>query len=206
MVTTVLDGQLDVDGHRLSVARMRPELGAALAAFHDALSPATVRNRFFTLHPHLSAAEVAWFCGVDHRDREAIVVMDGELIVAVARFDRLAAAPSRAEAAFVVADDWQHRGLGSALLQLLAARAREVGVEELVADTLVSNRAMQSVFRHGGMPTRASFDGGVTHVTVRVGPPAAPVSPAPAGAVTSEGAQRGAGAPSGTSGRGPRGR
>jgi GNAT superfamily N-acetyltransferase len=163
----------EIDGHQLVAVPMRAEMGPALVAFHETLSPATTRNRFFTLHPHLSPQEVEWFCGVDHVDREALVVLDGDDIVAVARFDRLAPGSTHAEAAFVVTDTWQHRGLGGWLLRLLAERARQLGVTQLVADTLASNRAMQAVFRHCGLPCRASFDGGVVHVTIEVPTPGA---------------------------------
>jgi GNAT superfamily N-acetyltransferase len=78
--------------------------------------------------------------------------LDGDEVIAVARFDRLAPGSPQAEAAFVVADAWQHHGLGAVLLQLVADRARQHGVAPLVAETLGTNRAMQAVFRHRGLP------------------------------------------------------
>ena len=164
-----MDGDaIDVGGRPLVVRTMDPCFGEALVAFHDGLSAATVRNRFFTLHPHLSAAEVVRFCGVDHVDREAYAVFDGAEIVAVARFDRLGPGAARAEAAFVVADAWQHHGLGAALLVRLAARARELGITELVAETLVTNAAMQAVFRNSGLPCTTHFEDGVVQLSVVV--------------------------------------
>lgn len=152
---------------RLRVVTMTPDLAGALVRFHDALSASTTRNRFFAVHPHLSAAEVRRFTCVDHVDREAVVALDGDdEIVAVARFDRLGTGATVAEVAFVVADRWQHHGVGAALFARIAALAAEQGVERLVADTLAGNRAMRAVFRHGVHPVTETFRDGVVHVTV----------------------------------------
>jgi GNAT superfamily N-acetyltransferase len=67
---------------------------------------------------------------VDHHDHEAIIALDpltGEG-VGVARYVRAGADPEVAEVAVTVVDDWQGRGLGRALLERLAARARREGV------------------------------------------------------------------------------
>ena len=164
-----MDGDaIDVGGRPLVVRPMDPCFGEALVGFHETLSPATIRNRFFAVHPHLSAAEVVRFATVDHDDREAFVVLDGGEIVAVARFDRLGPGSARAEVAFVVADAWQHHGVGAALLVRLAARARQLGITELVAETLVTNAAMQAVFRNSGLPCTTHFEDGVVQLSVVV--------------------------------------
>lgn len=151
----------------LRVVAMTPERAAALVRFHDALSASTTRSRFFAVHPHLSAEEVRRFTCVDHVDREAIVALDGDdEIVAVARFDRLRPGSPVAEVAFVVADGWQHHGVGAALFARITALAAERGIARLVADTLVGNRAMRAVFRHGGHPVLESFRDGVVHVSI----------------------------------------
>jgi GNAT superfamily N-acetyltransferase len=158
-----------LDRHGLRVVPMSPDLAAALVRFHSTLSMATTRSRFFAVHPHLSADEVTRFTTVDHEQREALVALaaDGE-IVAVARFDVVDGPSRTAEAAFVVADGWQHRGVGAALFARLARRAREVGVEQLVADTLVGNRAMRDVFRHAGLPMAEHLVDGVVTVTIEL--------------------------------------
>jgi GNAT superfamily N-acetyltransferase len=155
----------------LRVVAMSSDLAPALVRFHETLSPETKRSRFFDAHPHLSAAEVTRFTNVDHRQREALVTLDGDgEIVAVARFDVLDGSSRVAEVAFVVADAWQHRGVGGALFARLAARAASVGVEQLVADTLAGNRAMRSVFRHAGHPVDELVAFGVVSVTIALTP------------------------------------
>ena len=154
------------------VTPMSPALAPALVRFHETLSPTTTRNRFFAVHPQLSAEEVTRFTTVDHRSREALVALDGDgEIIAVARFDVLPAPPGVAEVAFVVADAWQHHGVGRALFARLVARAREVGVTRLVAETLAGNRAMRSVFLHAGLPVEEHVRDGVVRVSIALPAP-----------------------------------
>src|SRR3954454_18815922 len=65
--------------------------------------------------------------------------------VALATYVRLHD-PQRAEVAFAVADDLHRRGVGTRLLERLAAHASEAGVAEFVAEVLPQNRAMLGVF------------------------------------------------------------
>jgi GNAT superfamily N-acetyltransferase len=136
-----------------------------------------VYRRFFSFHPELSPDELHRFTHVDHRDREAIVASDGTEIVGVARFDR-GPDPSVAEVAFVVADSWQGRGLGSLLFRRLAERARAVGVRVLMAETLPDNTAMLAVFHHGGLPWTSAFGDGVVQLEMQLdaGPDPAPTA------------------------------
>jgi GNAT superfamily N-acetyltransferase len=165
-----------------TVVRLRPMDdgdGDRLVRFHDRLSADTQYLRFFSGHPHLTAAEVLRFTHVDHRRREAVVAEveaeaggSGEAgeIVAVARMDVLDGG-REAEVAFVVADELQGRGLGGVLLRWLVARAAELGVERLVAETLLRNRAMLAVFHHAGLPVTSQLEtGGVVRVTLTVPP------------------------------------
>ena len=77
----------------------------------------------------------------DWQDRGALLAsLDGG-IVAVANWVRLRD-PRAAEAAFTVGDDYQRRGIGTRLLEQLAARAAEAGIEEFVAEVLHENSAM----------------------------------------------------------------
>jgi RimJ/RimL family protein N-acetyltransferase len=168
----VVDTRRDeLDRLGLRVVAMSPALAPALDRFHERLTPATIRSRFFSLHPHLTAAELERFTSVDHVDRDALVALDGDgQIVAVARFDRLAPSATTAEVAFVVADPWQHHGVGGALFARLATRARDVGVTRFVADTLVGNQAMRTVFRHAGLAHQETVEQGVVRVTIDLAP------------------------------------
>lgn len=149
---------------------MQPDDGERLLRFHHGLSPETVYLRFFSVHPDLQPKELDHFTHVDHEDREAVVAVVDDEIVGVGRFDRME--PDAAEVAFVVADAWQGRGLGRRLFAALADRARAIGIDRFVADTLPHNERMLAVFRHCGHAYRSSYDGGVVHVEIDLLQPA----------------------------------
>ena len=154
----------------MHVRPIRPDDDAGLIAFHERLSPETQRLRFFSPHPHLRPDEVQRFTNVDGVRRVALVATLDDEIVGVARFDLLDPTTD-AEAAFVVRDDLQGRGIGTALLELLAERARESGVTRFVAATLPENTRMRQVFRHLRPDATSAFSGGVIEVTIPLEPP-----------------------------------
>jgi acetyl coenzyme A synthetase (ADP forming)-like protein len=156
-----------VDGTTVHVRPIRPDDADDLVAFHARLSPQSVYRRFFTPHPVLRPDEVERFTTVDYRNRFALVALiDGQLS-AVARFERQDDS-TQAEVAFVVEDRHQGRGVGTLLLELLAAAARERGVRRFVAETLLENAAMLAVFRDAGFPLERTFDAGVASVSFPV--------------------------------------
>jgi GNAT superfamily N-acetyltransferase len=157
------------DGTVVSLRPIRPDDEARLMAFHERLSPRSQQLRFFSVHPHLQPAEVRRFVNVDGARRVALVATQDDDIVGVARFDRVAETTD-AEAAFVVRDDLRGRGLGTALLEHLAQRARENGVTRLVAQVLPGNARMLHVFRHFRPDLTAAFVGGVIEVKIPLDP------------------------------------
>ncbi|HEY2813079.1 MAG TPA: GNAT family N-acetyltransferase [Acidimicrobiales bacterium] len=161
-----VDWTLDALLHDGTVVRLRPispDDADRLEAFHTTLSGDTTRLRFFAPHPHLSAREIERFTNVDHHDREAVVALLDDAFIGIARYDR-EPGTSGAEVAFVVADAWQGTGVGSLLLEHLAARGRTEGLEHFVADTLPENRRMMQVFRDSGLSPVSSFEQGVVHL------------------------------------------
>ena len=146
---------------------IRPTDAAALIAFHAGLSRETIHRRFFNQHQTLSAIEAEHFTVVDYHDRFALLALIGTAIVGVARYERHDT--NAAEVAFVVADEYQGRGLGSLLLSHLAAAARDEGIETFDADTLADNGAMLSVFHHSGFPARTTMLDGVVHLVLCLG-------------------------------------
>ena len=127
------------DGARLLVRPIEPEDRARLVAGFERLSPESRYRRFFTPLGELSGRQLDYLTRVDHHDHEALVAIDeqsGEG-VAVARFIRVG--EGVAEPAIAVVDDWQNRGVGSALLDLLVERAREEGIRRFAALVLADN-------------------------------------------------------------------
>ena len=80
--------------------------------------------------------------------------------MAVGRFVRDPADPSRAEVALTVTDDWQHRGLGKLLLARLADRAREVGISRFTALVALDNENMQKLLDRIDAPAAVARIGG----------------------------------------------
>jgi hypothetical protein len=71
-------------------------------------------------------------------------------IVGVARFVRSPDVEAEAEPAIVVVDDWQGRGVGTALLKALTLRAREEGIERYSALVLAENEEILRLLSHVG--------------------------------------------------------
>ena len=147
------------DGTCCGLRPIRPDDAERLVEFHQHLSSRSTYLRFFTVHPTLSAKEVERFTTVDYQDRLAFVVERSGELIAVGRFDRIAGT-SDAEVAFVVADDYQHHGLGSLLLDELARAARARGISTFVAETLCENKPMLDVFHHSGFEVSTKVDYG----------------------------------------------
>ena len=157
------------DGGVVRVRPIEPGDADALEYFHENLSFESRYFRFFSPHPKLRPEEVERFTNVDGADRVALVATEAGRLIAVGRYDRLDD-PTEAEVAFVVADAHQGRGLGSLLLEHLAAVAGRHGVTRFVAETLPSNQRMLRVFRDTGFPVKTSIDEGVVHVEFPIDP------------------------------------
>ncbi|WP_432495674.1 GNAT family N-acetyltransferase [Kineococcus gypseus] len=161
------------DGGTAHVRPIRPSDADLVAAFHSRQSEESRYLRFFAPMPRLSARDLERFTNVDHVDRVALVATVGEDIVGIARFD---AAPPRegsprsAEVAFNISDDHQGRGLGSVLLEHLAAAARERGIRRFTADVLPQNAKMIGVFREAGFEVRQGYSDGVLDVSFAIDP------------------------------------
>ncbi|WP_029253563.1 GNAT family N-acetyltransferase [Paraoerskovia marina] len=160
------------DGSTAHLRPIEPTDADALQRFHMAQSEQSTYLRFFAPMERLSARDLERFTTVDHHDRVALVVVrrvvDGEEIVGVGRFDRVAR--DEAEVAFNIADAAQGRGVGSVLLEHLATAAREVGVRRFTADVLPQNGRMIAVFREAGYAVTQHLDDGVVQVSVDLDP------------------------------------
>lgn len=160
------------DGGTAHVRPIRPEDADALQAFHVGQSQRSTYFRFFAPLERLPDAELARFTRVDHTDRVALVAVTqegaDERIIAVARYDRTE--QGTAEVAFNVADAHHGRGLGSVLLEHLAAAARERGVHRFTAEVLPQNGRMLAVFREAGYVVEQRLDDGIVWVSFDVDP------------------------------------
>ncbi|MGG5258880.1 GNAT family N-acetyltransferase [Phycicoccus avicenniae] len=156
------------DGTVASVRPIRPDDGDALQRFHNAQSDESIYLRFFAPLRRLSAADVQRFTHVDYVDRVALVVTMREEIIGVGRFDRLD--PRSAEVAFNISDHYQGKGIGSVLLEHLAAIARDLGIARFTAEVLPQNRKMLAVFSDAGYEVTRRVEDGVVEVGFDIEP------------------------------------
>ncbi|MEV7972012.1 GNAT family N-acetyltransferase [Cellulomonas sp. NPDC089187] len=157
------------DGSTTHIRPIRPEDADALQTFHVAQSEQSIYLRFFAPLERLPDRDLARFTQVDHRDRVALVaVTQDDAIIGVARYDKVG--PDEAEVAFNIADAHSGRGLGSVLLEHLAAAARERGIKRFVAEVLPQNGRMIAVFREAGYTLRQRLEDGVVQVGFDIDP------------------------------------
>ncbi|WIY07104.1 GNAT family N-acetyltransferase [Amycolatopsis mongoliensis] len=166
------DWEADVvlsDGGTVHLRPIVPTDADGLVAFHGKLSERTRYFRYFGAYPRIPEKDLKRFSTVDHHDRVAFAAFLGDDIVAVGRYERLDHGPS-AEVAFVVSDPHQGRGLGSILLEHLAAAASECGLRRFVAEVLAENAAMVRVFRDAGYQISREIEEGVLHLEFDIDP------------------------------------
>jgi acetyl coenzyme A synthetase (ADP forming)-like protein len=163
------------DGRAL---RLRPPGRAdleALVAFFAGLSP---ESRYLRFHGAISvdAHHLERFVEPDWDAGGALIATlrdaGDERIVALASWTRLRD-PHSAEIAFAVADELQGHGLGTRLLEQLAASAAGTGIERFVAEVLPGNRAMLSVFADAGFDVHRVRADDAVEVTFPIEPTAA---------------------------------
>ncbi|HKE67727.1 MAG TPA: GNAT family N-acetyltransferase, partial [Nocardioidaceae bacterium] len=144
------------DGSTAHLRPIRPDDGDALVAFYSRVSDESKYFRFFAPYPVLSERDVQRFTHVDQVRRVAFVVLRGDDMVAVGRYDALD--DREAEVAFLVQDDYQGRGLGQLLLEHLAEAGRERGFGRFVAEVLPENTRMIQIFREQGYAVDDDFE------------------------------------------------
>ncbi|MFD7817563.1 GNAT family N-acetyltransferase, partial [Streptomyces sp. NPDC059785] len=155
-------------------ARVRPitvDDADRLVSFYEQVSDESKYYRFFAPYPRLSAKDVRRFTHHDFVDRVGLAATIGGEFVATVRYDRInaqglpASAPAdEAEVAFLVQDAHQGRGVASALLEHIAAVARERGIRRFAAEVLPANTKMIKVFTDAGYTQKRSFEDGVVRL------------------------------------------
>ncbi|MFJ2304571.1 GNAT family N-acetyltransferase [Streptomyces sp. NPDC087787] len=161
-------------------ARIRPitaDDAGRLVSFYEQVSDESKYYRFFAPYPRLSAKDVHRFTHHDFVDRVGLAATVGGEFIATVRYDRIgadgmpASAPSdEAEVAFLVQDAHQGRGVASALLEHIAAVARERGIRRFTAEVLPANTKMIKVFTDAGYTQKRSFEDGVVHLEFGIEP------------------------------------
>jgi RimJ/RimL family protein N-acetyltransferase len=160
-------------GDVVRIRPVRPGDGPALARAYAELGQQSRYRRFFTARPELPEQMLRAAAEVDHENHEALVALPllSSEIVGECRFVRRPDRPDTADLAVTVVDAWQGRGLASALLARLSARALEAGIVYFTAEILAENHAVLAMLpKLGRVQTEAS--GAVVDADIEIAEPA----------------------------------
>jgi GNAT superfamily N-acetyltransferase len=155
------------------IREITPDDRDELRRFYAGLSPESRQARFHGTAPEVGGPAAAYFCRPDHAHREGLVAeaVDADGHVAIIGHVCLEPAePGVAEMAIAVADAWQRRGVGRALLAAATDWARAHGIATLSASMLWGNAPVLALVRSMGCPiTFGATDGGTVEALVRIG-------------------------------------
>jgi acetyltransferase len=132
------------DGTRALIRPIEPEDRERLRQGFGSASAESTFMRFLTPLPRLSSSQLDYLTSIDHERHEAMIAVDPETgqSFGTARYICSDDDPETAEFAVGVGDRWMRIGLGTALLDALVLRARQVGVVRLTGVIHPENRAM----------------------------------------------------------------
>jgi acetyltransferase len=154
------------DGTEVTIRPIRPEDEPLVVNFHHTLSERSVYLRYFhwmKLEQRTDHDRLTRMCFIDY-DRQMAFVAEhrnpetgSRDIVGISRLVK-SHIISEGEAAVIVSDHFQHRGLGTALVRQLVDFGREEKLERITATVLFENRPMQKVFQRLGFQLRNAPD------------------------------------------------
>jgi acetyltransferase len=157
------------DGTQVRIRPIHSNDEPLMVKFHATLSDRTVYMRYFTplsLARRTAHERLVRICDTEF-EREIVLVAQREGpeagerrdILGVARLNKLKT-EGEAEIAVLVADEHQHKGLGTELLRRLIGAARDLGVSRIIAEMLRDNLAIQTIFKRLGFQLRLRHDPG----------------------------------------------
>jgi acetyltransferase len=154
------------DGTAVVIRPIRPEDEPLMVRFHELLSEESVYLRHFhmaQLSMRVAHERLIRKCFIDY-DREMALVAEltdphtrSACIAAVARFSRVSSL-EEAEIGVIVADKFQHQGLGAELIKKLVDIARTENIKRIVADFHSENSAVRHLAKHGGATVTRTSD------------------------------------------------
>ena len=150
------------DGTEVTLRPIRPEDEKIEYEFVRGLSDETSKFRFFRIIKELSHEDLVRFCNIDY-DREMAIIAEirdggkkkeigvGRLILEPGR--------KRGEFAIVLADEYQEKGLGTKIMDMLIEIAQEKGLESIYGIILPENKKMIRLAQKMGFEIKRSEEG-----------------------------------------------
>lgn len=146
------------DGSHVLIRPIRVEDREREADFIDRLSPRSRHYRFLGEVRGASPQMLDQLMQVDYHNSTAFVALahdNGELReVGVSRY-AASGDDKHCECAVTVADDWQHRGLGVALMRHLIDMARRNGFRQMFSMDAAANEPMQELAQYLGFERKS---------------------------------------------------
>ncbi|HSY16344.1 MAG TPA: GNAT family N-acetyltransferase [Jatrophihabitantaceae bacterium] len=159
---------LRVDGRSIHIRPLGPDDRPALLELDRRASDRSLYFRFFCATRYSADAYIERLLRSPGADHLAIGAFVADLLVGVASCEQTG--PSSAEFALLIEDASQHLGIGTLLIEHLAAKARQRAISTLHADVLTQNAAMINVIRALGLPITCTRDGEVQHISLWLKP------------------------------------
>jgi len=155
------------DGTAMLVRPILPDDKEVLVEGFAHLSPQSRFRRFLGYMDKLRAPLLRYLTEIDYVDHFAWVGFDADKQtgIGVARYVRMRDEPTAAEAAIVVIDEYQGRGAGTLLLQLLGATALAKGITHFVGEALAENQPIRELLE--GLGARV-YEAGAGEVAFEV--------------------------------------
>ncbi|HSV37896.1 MAG TPA: GNAT family N-acetyltransferase [Nocardioidaceae bacterium] len=152
------------DGRVAVIRPLLPSDACALMGLHDGVADTSLRMRFFSVSRKAAHDYVDHLMQGTEDTVLSLLAVVQDRVLAQATAERTA--PDTAEIAFLVADEARGQGLGSLLLEHLAAACRDRGVTTFVAEVLSENDAMLRVFLDAGFSTTRTSSDGVVELQI----------------------------------------
>lgn len=153
------------NGITVRIRPIRPSDRPALLAAYERFSEESRYFRFFSPKPVLSDTMATALTTFDHTRQLAWAVFDparpsevgddSGLVVASARLFIDASDPTVAEATLAVVDEYQRRGIGRFLMELLVSTAAQHDIATIHFDVLHENVAMRALLEKVGASGRS---------------------------------------------------
>jgi acyl-CoA synthetase (NDP forming)/GNAT superfamily N-acetyltransferase len=156
---------LTADGRVVQIRPVRGDDAGALERLYHGVAAESLHSRFFSLGTGVIAAEVERLTRDPAEGRAALVAEEAGRLIGAASYERIDTT-NTAEFAVLVADECHGRGVGTLLVEQLAAVARSHGLTELVGDVLSGNAGMLRVASGLAPGAAVEHDAGMARVHI----------------------------------------
>jgi len=157
------------DGLKVFIRPVKPTDEPLLRDLFYTFSRETIYYRFFSYISAMSHDKLSKFVNVDYESEIAIIAIlkeaGEEKIIGIARY-ALDKATGLAEFAFVNADEWQNKGIGTMLFSNLIKIARMKGIKGFIGYVLDTNIGAYRLTHKMGFPVKTKWEDGVYTLTI----------------------------------------